>query len=65
MKTIKYFWERMCTCRYCHKSRWQSDAIKYGTRAYACRECFIKHKTIKDAQKLTAHEADKLRSTEK
>lgn len=58
---MRYSWKRLCTCRFCRKSRWQSDAIKYGTRAYACRDCFIQNKTIEDLEKLPKHEARKLR----
>lgn len=32
------------TCRFCHDSSFSGRFIKYGTRASACPECFLKHK---------------------
>jgi hypothetical protein len=51
---------RVNTCRYCDKRMHPDHLVKYGTRAYACFECYSSNKTMRDAAMLPLYEKRKL-----
>jgi hypothetical protein len=53
-------WDRSNTCRFCKKTTWSSELIKYGTRAYAHPACYAERKTMQDAASLPLMEKRKL-----
>lgn len=34
------------TCRFC--GDWKKDHVKYGVRHYACHECYLNNKSLRD-----------------
>jgi hypothetical protein len=40
------------TCRLCGQQEFADEMLKYGVRQYAHFECFAKHKTVADLERL-------------
>jgi len=47
-------------CRFCGKSGWSDDLLKYGTRAYAHFQCWLNNKTLNDLAALPSYRREKL-----
>ena len=50
---------RVNTCRFCGKRAHSDWLVKYGTRAYACFECYSANKTMQDIAALSQFERHK------
>lgn len=53
-------YETVRTCRFCKKIAWTADMVKYGTRCYAHFKCYGERKTMRDADKLSRFQRERL-----